>query len=217
MRPAVPAVAVRGRRRWIGRCQLWLGCGDRGRRAGVLDRDDDHAVVFLDEDVDQNQPSPGAEDEPVAVPSAGQGGSKLRELNERTQRPPDAKFGVARQAVRPDQCFEILGGGDGKFDASHALQLIERDRLARCGLLAAELSASERAGDAVQQFGNVPGVRIGVIERDRQKRSSNRARLDVHPVRESGQLLRLLGVKGDVQTLHEEHRTRCVTDRVAMR
>ena len=142
------------------------------------------------------------------IPSARQSRPELGELNEGTQRPRDPCPRVCGEAVRADQGLEILNSGDGQSDSSHALQLVERDRLAGCRLRAAKLRASERAGNAVQQLGDVTSVRISIIDRHRQKRSGDCSRLDVHPVRKPGELLRLLVVKGDVQTLHQTHFTR---------
>ncbi len=49
------------------------------RVSGVLDRDDDDAIAALVEDVDEQHPPPGAEDEPEALPSAGEVGAEARE------------------------------------------------------------------------------------------------------------------------------------------
>ena len=88
--------------------------------------------------------------------------------------------------------FEILDGDRRELDASHELELVQRDRLAGLGLLEPELRALIRAGDAVQQRDDVARVRIGVVERAREQRTSDRPWLNVHALGEPSELLGLL-------------------------
>lgn len=71
--------------------------------------------------------------------------------------------------MRADQAVEILNRRDRELDPSHSLQLVQRDRVAGLGLSPTEVCTLKRARNAVQQFGHVARVRIGVIERARQK------------------------------------------------
>jgi hypothetical protein len=102
------------------------------------------------------------------------------------------------QAVGSNQALEILDGGSREFDAGHLLELVERNRVAGVSLLPAELGALERAGNTVQQRGNVPSVRVGFIQGASEKRSGDRARLNVHAIRESREFFGLFVVQGDV-------------------
>jgi hypothetical protein len=57
--------------------------------------------------------------------------------------------------VRADQCFEILNRRDRKFDASHALQLIERDRLTLVDPGMRRLLSVAISSDAIAGFAGV--------------------------------------------------------------
>jgi len=100
--------------------------------------------------------------------------------------------------VCSNQALEILDRGGREFDAGHLLELVERNRFASVSLLAAKLGALERARNSVQQRGDVPSIRIGLIQGAGEKRSGDRSGLYVHAVRESRELFGLFVVQSDV-------------------
>jgi hypothetical protein len=63
--------------------------------------------------------------------------SHPRKSSQRPQRPRDALSRVWREAVSPDEAIEILDGGRRELHLNHPLQLVERGRLPRMGLLEA--------------------------------------------------------------------------------
>jgi hypothetical protein len=154
--------------------------------------------------MDKQQPPPGAKEKAEAFPPSAQGWSYQREALQDAQRMDDPLAGVGGQAVRADEPVEVFDGDARELDASHGLQLVQRDRLAGLRLPVPELGALVRSGDAVQQLRDVTRVRVGVIECTREQGTSNRPGLDVHAIRETSELLRLLVLESDVQPLHTE-------------
>jgi len=114
-----------------------------------LDRDDDDAVVGLEDDVDEQQPPPRSQEEAKACPVAAQLRSHEREGLQCAQRSRDPGGCVGRKTVRANEAIEILEGRHRELDASHELQLVESDGVAGLRLLQAELSALVGAGDGV--------------------------------------------------------------------
>jgi len=189
------------RHRRLGRRRLSSARGRRRRRsAAILDRDDDDSLLLLEVRVHDHHPAPRAEHEPEAFPAPTQRCSKERELLERLNRAPDSSLRVLRQAVRKDQPLEILDGGRRELDPRHGLQLVEPDRLAGASLVESELSALERAGNAVEELDDVACIDIRLVDRLGQKRSSQRSLLRVRPFREQRELRGALGIQRDVQT-----------------
>jgi hypothetical protein len=138
--------------------------GRCARRSCVLDRDDGHTVARLVEDVDEQNPAPGSEEEPEPLPPACELRSESRELAERLERRAYTLAGVGRQRVREDESIEVLGRSACEFDLRHVLQLVKRNGVAGGNLLGPELSAFEGAIDPVEQRRNVRRVRVEVID-----------------------------------------------------
>ena len=77
-------------------------------RAPVLERGDHHRVALRGVLAEDDQPSPGAEHESVPRPAAlFDSRAEERESDQRLQRPPDAIVCIRREAVRPNQAFEV--------------------------------------------------------------------------------------------------------------
>lgn len=139
-----------------------------------------------------------AEQEAAALPSAAQLGSELRELLQRPERAPGPGPRVAREGVGADERVEVFERGGAQLDASHELQLVERNGLAGFCLPPSEPGALVRAGDAVQQLDHVPRIGVCFVERARRQRAGQRSLLDMRSLSQSGQLRRPLAVEDDV-------------------
>jgi hypothetical protein len=149
-----------------------FGCRST-RGSSVLDRYDNDAIMLLEVGIDEDHPTPRAEQEADSGPASAELCSHARELLERLQRASDAFACVGGEAVRAYELREIRDRGLGEFDARH-LQLVERHRLAVAGLLEPELSPLEGPVDPVEQFGDVTSIRVGF---GGHKASSSVARL----------------------------------------
>ncbi len=164
-----------------------------------MDGHDDDAVVSLDVLVDDQHPPPRPEEEPHCRPPAAQLGAKLGELLESAQQASDTSACVRRKAQRDDETVEILGGGSRQLDASHALELIQLDRLAPTRLLSPQRCALVGTIDPIEQQHDIGWIWIGVIDCARQQRSGERALIDVDTTRQPRQLRRVLVIERDVQ------------------
>lgn len=180
-----------------------------------MDCHDDHAMLGLDEHVDQQHPTPRSEHEPKAVPSPAQRRAHQREALERPQRPGNAGTRALRQAVSADQRVEIFERRVGELDAGHALQLIEADRLHSPRLAQTQLRALVSPSDPVEQLDDVSRIGIGLIKRVRKQRPRHRPGLHVHPLGQPRQLRCLLVIQRDVDALHIPQATRVATWRVS--
>ncbi len=138
---------------------------DGTSRPPILNSDNHDAILGFDEHINKQQPPPGTKEKAEAFPPSAQGWSYQREALQDAQRVDDPLAGVGGQAVRADEPVEVFNGDAREFDASHGLQLIQRDGLPGLRLPEPELCALVRSGDAIQQLGDVTRVRVGVVER----------------------------------------------------
>jgi hypothetical protein len=138
------------------------GCGGRPR---FLDGEDHHAAIILVAPVDQQHPSPRSEDEAQALPSSGEFGAQTGHLAQGSQAGTHAPSGIRRQRQDGDEPVQVLDRSPGAFDASHALQLVETDRVTRGGLTTADLGPIPGSIDRVEDRHDRVRVGVRVIDR----------------------------------------------------
>ena len=80
-------------------------------------------------------------------------------------------------------------------------EVLESDDLTRSGFAEPLLRAIQSAWDRIQQRGHRGGIRIRLIEGSRQERSGERARADIGPRGEAGQLGGMFVVKHDIHSV----------------
>ena len=97
-----------------------------------------------------------------------------------------------------DQPLEILDRGRRDHDPRHGSESVERDTESRLRLLAPEGRSVERPWNGVEELRDIPRVRIRLVERGRQQRSSQSALVRVRPLGQLPQLEGVLGVERDV-------------------
>jgi hypothetical protein len=100
-------------------------------------------------------------------------------------------------------------------DATALLELVEGDGVARLGLCPPKLRAIERVRDAIQNLDHVTRIGVNLVEGGRKQGTGDRARLHVRALGQPSELLGVLVVKCDVQTLHDLDGTRKDTPRAA--
>ena len=81
-------------------------------------------------------------------------------------------------------------------------EVLESDDLTRSGFAEPLLRAIQSAWDRIQQRGHRGGIRIRLIEGSRQERSGERARADIGPRGEAGQLGGMFLCRRRVKTEH---------------
>jgi len=103
----------------------------RTRGSCVLDRDHRNAVIRLIELVDDQHPTPRAQNEPQTGPATLKLRSNTWEPLNRSEGPPDALTGIRRKREGEDQAVKILDGRNRQCDLHHELKVVEPDRLGR--------------------------------------------------------------------------------------
>lgn len=98
-----------------------------------------------------------------------------------------------------DQAVEVGDRHRAQLDPGHALQIIERDRLAANRLLPPELRTRECTRNAVQQGGDACWIRISLVKRTGEQRASERPLVHVRPLSKGRELLRMLRFQGHVE------------------
>jgi hypothetical protein len=115
--------------------------------------------------VDQQHPSPRPEDGSQALPSSGELGAQAGELAQGLQAGTHALSGTRRQRQNDDESVQVLDHSAGELDASHALELVEKDRGTGGGLATAELGPLPGSIDPFEDRHD--GLRVGVRVIDR--------------------------------------------------
>jgi hypothetical protein len=112
-----------------------------------MDREYDHPILDIHEDIDNNHPAPRPEKKSQACPPAFQLRAEKWKALEVAKRTPKPLPRILRKAVCPDQRLEILDRALRQLDTSHALEIVERDGPAGPGFLEPLLSPLERPWD----------------------------------------------------------------------
>ena len=166
-----------------------------------MDRNHSDSVTGLVELVDDQHPTPRAQNEPQTGPAALELRSQTWELLERYERPRDTLTSVRRKREGHDQAVKVLDGRSGQCDLRHELQLVESNRLAGRGLSQPKLGTFIRAIYAVEDCNYIGGLRIRIVEGARQQRPGEGALVDMDASGEPRKLRSMLAVEGDVQPL----------------
>jgi hypothetical protein len=132
-----------------------------------LDRHDDHAALGFDEDVDEEQPTPRAQEESKTLPPAPELGPHERETLQRTEGSRDPRAGVGREAMHANQSVQVLERRASQLDRGHLLELVERHGLPGPRLLQTELRPLVCPRDPIEQLNDVAGVGVRLVDRAR--------------------------------------------------
>ena len=183
----------------------------------VLDRHDDDAVIVLDEDVHDKHPAPRTEQEAEVSPPPGQLRPEAREPSERTSERLTRRFvSIGRLCVRISRSRSATAAVSASHEARTTA--VEIDSAAGSRLLQPKLRPFERAGDPIEQCGDVPRVRARVVQRLGKQRTREAPSL-MWVRSASARARRALRIERDVEPTGaacamSPHRTRAHTSRV---
>jgi hypothetical protein len=142
-------------------------------------------------EVEQDHPRPRAEHEPGGRPSATQLRTGQREDFQCSQRTGDSSPGVGRKDEGRDCLVHIPLRLRGDHCLRHSGELVERCSLSPSGLGQALLRPLPRAWNRIENFGDARGIRVSVIERCGEERSSERPLLYMRAFSELCELCRM--------------------------
>ena len=93
------------------------------RGTGVLDAEYRDSILFLIKAIDDQHPTPRAEDESQSLISAMELSAYLPELAQRHERGANPRLGISREVVCPNELLEIRDGFKSQLEARQGLQL----------------------------------------------------------------------------------------------
>jgi hypothetical protein len=166
-----------------------------------MHRHDEDPVGGLVVAVQQEHPRPGTEGESNRRPPSPQLRAREREGFKHSQRASDPGPGISRKVEVSNRFIHVPLRSRADDYLRHSSQLVERNTFSPLGLSETLLSALPSAGDCVENLRDPTGIRICIIERRREQRTSEGSLLHVGPLSEPRKLVGVIFVQGHVDSL----------------
>ena len=137
----------------------------------VLGRDDDHSILSLEKEIDDDQPGPRANEEPqlATVGKNPKLGTEAREMSEWRSGRLDSRARVRGQGVGQAEAVQAEKSGLAPLELSHRLvRLAEWSRAAGSGIGDPGFDPLPGARDAVEKSEDVCRIRVSLFDRPAQ-------------------------------------------------
>ena len=102
--------------------------------------------------------------------------------------------------MSPDQVVQVVGSRPGNLDPRHGLEVVQGYRPSSFGVFEAVMGPLQRPRQAIQKLSYMARVGFSFVERLRKKGSRECAFIDVRSRCHFGELGRVGGVEGDIET-----------------